>query len=752
MSDKKESYPIVGMHCASCKTLIERTVGGMHGVDEAKVNYGSEVLTVKYDDAKVNPDEIAKSVAKVGAYSLVTGSSGDFGHEHDHSKMKMEEYKSLKKRVLIIGLAAIPFLILMILMYTPLGMGVEIPNLNFLQFLLATPILFIGGRDIFKSGFTALRNKTANMDTLIAIGTSSAWLLSTLVTFFPTLFAETTSGEVYFEAAVFIIFFIMLGRLLEMRAKTQTGEAVKSLIKMQAKFATVIKDGKETQIPIEQVKVSDLVIVRPGEKIPVDGVIVEGGTTIDESMITGESVPVYKENGETVIGATINLTGAITIKTSKSPKESLFAQIIKLVEEAQSSEPQIQKLADRISAVFVPSVIVIAIFTFLFWIFVGPYILSTDTSTFQLATYTAITVLIIACPCALGLATPTAVMVSIGEAAKKGILVKDANSLELFNKVTHIIFDKTGTLTFGSPEVALFKLANDVDEKNIKEIIYAVEKKSHHPLAQAITKYLNVYQGKEVDVKSFEDIPGKGVKATVEKHEILIGTENLMKAMNVADPSGLMKDEELFSNPYTLSYVSMDKKLQAVIGLIDKPKTESKKTIENLISLGIMPIMLTGDKKNVAQEIAKTLGISEVIAEVLPQDKSSKVKELQDKGYVVAMVGDGINDSPALAQADIGIAMGNGTDIAIETGDIVLINGSIEKIEDAFNISKSTLKVIKENLFWAFGYNIIGIPIAAGILYPFFGILLSPVIASAAMALSSVSVVSNSLRLKRILK
>ncbi len=732
---KKEIHSIVGMHCASCKTLIERGVNSIEGVESGKVNFGTEKLTIEYDDQKTTIEGIRKKVASLGGYELIVGST---------KANKENELQKLKRNVIFSGILSIPFLVLMVFMLAELlldmmmpEMGISQASLNVVQFILATLVLFVAGKDIVHSAFTALRVRSFNMDSLIALGTLTAWLYSTFVTFF----SSTAGGDTYFEAAVFIIFFILLGRFLEVRAKGRTNEAIKALLELQVKDAIVEIDGKEVSVPLDQVVVGNVVIVKPGLKIPVDGEIIEGSTTIDESMLTGESLPVEKAKGDKVVGATINKSGYIKVKVTKIGSDTVLAQIIKMVEDAQSSEAPIQKLADKVSGVFVPIVIVIALLTFVVWVIFG---------TLSLAIYAATTVLIIACPCALGLATPTAIMVGTGNAARRGILIRNAQALEVTNKITHIIFDKTGTLTVGKPQVQELYIAPTANKLEIENLVYSIEKKSHHPLAEPVVKYLEA-TAHQLEIKDFEDVPGHGVKAQYNNTELLIGNLSLLSAQNILIPLELeTKANSLRSQACSVSYIAYDDMTVGVMGISDSIKPEATELIKQLKAKNIKTYLLTGDSHKVASIVAERLGIDEVFSEVKPDQKVSKVKELQaeDPSYVVAMVGDGINDAPALAQAHIGFAMGNGTDVAIESGDIVLVGGSVQKVIDAIQISKNTLSTIKQNLVWAFGYNVLGIPIAAGVLYPFFGILLSPIIASLAMAFSSVSVVSNSLRLK----
>lgn len=748
MSDVKETYPIIGMHCAACKTLLEEIVGDVKGVKDVKVNFATEKMTVTRASSVAFSD-IQKAVASAGKYELVDTSEGtalaDPAHK-DHTSveesLRTKAYENLKRKVTLIGFATIPFWAMMFWMIigTPLLNWDMMMFSHVAQFVIATPILFIGGKDIFSSAWSALKVKSANMDTLIALGTFTAWVYSTVVTFAPDTFSGVEAGnEVYFEASVFIIFFIMLGRLLEARAKGQAAQAISSLLKLQAKEARVIRDGKEVMVPLDHVKEGDTIKVKPGEKVPVDGEIIQGQSSVDESMITGESIPVDKSVGDGVIGATVNTSGVFTYKAMKVGDETMLAQIVTMVEEAQATEAPIQKLADKVASVFVPIVIGIALVAFSIWAIFG---------TLPTAIYVAITVLIIACPCALGLATPTAVMVGTGKAARRGILIKDAESLEHAYKINTIVFDKTGTLTEGKPQV----VTADVPKK-YEEAVYLMENESHHPLAEAVVSHYEKKHGSsKKKVTGFKDISGKGIVGNVGKDKIMIGNSALMKAQKVdlgdfADTASTLQEKA-----QTVSYVAAGKKVIGVIGIADVVKPDAQSAVKKLHAMGITTVMMTGDNQRTAEAIAKQVGIDEVFAEVLPGDKAAKVKSLQmgESGdrRVVAMVGDGINDAPALAQADIGIAMGTGTDVAIHSGDIVLVKGTLEKVVESIHVSRETLKIIKQNLFWAFGYNTVGIPVAAGLLFPFTGLLLSPIIASVAMAMSSVSVVGNSLRLR----
>lgn len=745
---KKEIYPIVGMHCASCKKLLEHSIAAVPGVSSVLVNFATEKMSVTYDSSITMLADLKKAVASAGAYKLIDHDSGvilaDPAHQEQnehaaHMNMKADAYDNLKKTVSVIGLAVIPFAVMMIstIVTGPfLGTG-ELMVPSWLQFLIATPVLFIGGRDIIRSAWSAARSRNSNMDTLIALGTLSAWLYSTVATFAPDLLPlQVLRGEVYFEAVVFIVFFIMLGRLLEAHAKGQASAAISSLIQLQAKDALVIRDGREVRVPLTEVMVGDEIKVAPGEKIPVDGIVISGKSAVDESMLTGESIPVDKIEGDRVIGSTINTNGVLVFKAEKVGSDTMLSQIVTMVEEAQATEAPIQKLADQVSGVFVPTVLVISLATFIVWALLG---------NLSIALYAAITVLIIACPCALGLATPTAVMVASGNAARRGILIKDAQALENAHHIQTIVFDKTGTLTRGKPTVVSASIPKEYEES-----VYVLEKESHHPLAQAVVMHFEKQYAKtKKTAHSFKDISGQGIHATIDKRDVGIGNERLVKTMKADLPKELEQaagSEQ--KKAHTVSYVVVGKVVVGYIAIADVVKEEAKSAVTQLNKMGIQTVMITGDNQQTADMIAQEVGITKVYAQVLPGDKADIIKSLQKNKTIVAMVGDGINDAPALAQSDIGIAMGTGTDVAINTGDIVLVKGTLEKVVESIEISRSTLRVIKQNLAWAFGYNIIGIPVAAGVLFGPFGILLSPIIASMAMAMSSVSVVANSLRLK----
>jgi len=728
------------MHCASCKVLIESFLVKLDGISQVKVNYSTGDLYLEYDEKKIGIEDIKKTVDSIGEYKLLLEST-------DMDILKKKELNTLERTMLILLLGSIPFFAMMIWM--TLGMFGITPSLMdifgeiygrslfyIIQFLLATGLIIVGGKQFFVNAWKALKKRTSNMDTLVSLSTAVSWLFSTFVTFFPTLFAENT--DVFFDAGIFIIFFITLGRWLEARARYKTNAAVKDLIELQVKEATVIVDGEERTIPIEDIAIGDILLVKPGQKIPTDGVVIDGESTVDESMVTGESLPSEKNINDKVIGSTVNITGVLKVKATKIGKDTLLSQIITLVQEAQSSQPPIQKVVDKISQRFVPIVILLAISSFVLWLLLGKDL--------QFAIYITTSVLVIACPCALGLATPTAIIVGTGKGAKQGILLKDVQAIENAKGIKVIVFDKTGTLTKGKPEVIDTKFFEN--ESSSKAFTYALEKNSEHPLAQAITKYTKE-DATDLAVSKFENLPGNGVKAIIGKTRICISNYSYALAnfsLKEEQKEYCLKQQ---NSGYTLAIQFENDVLTAIYSMADTIKDDSKKAVSDLHDLGIKTIMLTGDNKTTAQRIGNDLGIDEVIAEVLPQQKDEVIRDVKGKSDgIVAMVGDGINDAPALARADIGIAMGTGTDIAIESGDVIIVGGSLLKIKDLVLLSRQTMAILHQNLYWAFGYNVIAIPIAMGALYIPFGILLSPIIASIAMAMSSVSVVSNSLRLK----
>jgi P-type Cu+ transporter len=718
---KKLVVSISGMHCASCAQSIESTLRKTKGIKSANVNFANEKLTVEFDENAIGQDAIAKAVKGLG-FGIVEGTHAD----------AEGEIRKLKYYFLFSLALTIPLLISMVLEF----LDVSIPGKNIMLFLFATPVQFVAGYRFYRGAFLSIKARKPNMDVLVALGTSAAYFYSVVVVLLPSI---GLGDMVYFETAAVLITFILLGKWLEAVAKGKASDAIKKLIGLQPKTATVIRDGKEMQVQIEDVMVGDIVLVKPGQRVPVDGVVAEGASSVDESMITGESIPVEKKKGDEVIGGTINKHGSFRFKAAKVGKDMVLSQIIRLVEDAQGSKAPIQRLADKVSSYFVPALIFIALLSFSVW-----YLLIGQTFIFSLGIFIA--VLVIACPCALGLATPTAIIVGTGKGAENGILIKEAVALENAHKLTTIVFDKTGTLTKGKPEVT------DIVGKSENDILkYAAiaEKDSEHPLAEAIS---NKAKEKGISVPSperFEAIPGHGIRAKHGK-EILLGNRKLMADYKVKFESGDI--ERLEGEGKTVMILALDGKFAGMIAVADTLKEFSKEAIKRLHKMGKEVIMITGDNKRTADAIAGQLGIDYALAEVLPEDKEKEIGKLQKKGKVVAMVGDGINDAPALARADIGIAIGAGTDVALETGQIILMKNDLRDVVFAIELSNYTVRKIKQNLFWSLIYNMIGIPIAAGLIYPFTGFLLNPMIAGAAMAFSSVSVVSNSLLMKRYKK
>lgn len=745
-------FPVQGMHCASCAYTIEKNIKLVEGVTSCQVNYGTEEAKIEFDPTKVTTNILNEKIKPFG-YELVTtpednmemANMPNMTHmdhmnmsAHEHGQMELTDQK--RKLYFVLPVTALVFASMLwdILtrVFTSLPALMLPPQiLNAILFIFANIVLFWVGQPFIKGVQTFIKYRVANMDTLVGLGTLTAYVYSTIIFLFPQVRqAFKLPDYTYFDATIVVIGFISLGKYLEVSSKHKTGEAIKKLLNLQAKTALVERDGKELEIKIEDVRIGDVVLVKPGSKIPVDGVITFGESSVDESMITGESIPVDKRVGDAVIGGTINKQGVLKFKATKVGSETLLAHIIKMVEEAQGSRAPIQKLADKISSVFVPIVLVIALVTLAVWIIVGSL-------PFGLMAFTGI--LVIACPCALGLATPTAIIVGTGKGAENGILIKDAESLEKLHKVDTIVTDKTGTITKGTPEVT------DIFADNAPmtmAILGSLEKNSEHPLAVAMVEKAKATGASFKKVDHFEIIAGKGLKGDIDGQTYYAGNVALLTDLQLQPD--LVKLEQLGAQGKTPVFLTTRDRIIATLGIADTIKDEAKATIKQLHKLGIKVVMLTGDNEQTAKYIAEQAGIDTVIAGVLPNEKALKVKALQEQGKVVAMIGDGVNDAPALAQADIGIAMGTGTDVAIETSSITLLKGDFSKVLKAIKLSKSTMRTIKQNLFWAFIYNLIGIPVAAGALYPVFGVMLNPVFAGMAMAFSSVSVVSNSLRLK----
>ena len=738
-----------GADCASCAIGLERVVKDIPGVESVSLNPIAETVTVAYDDTRANPGMFAKRihdtygfetavpaetgggiVASVAANSPPAAIEGSA--EHDHARMLRESELNGLRRKLMIG--AVLSVIIVVIAFTPiLPMGIA----NVVLFLLATPVQFYVGGQFFSSFVRGLRHRNANMDTLVAVGTGAAYVYSTLVTFLPGLLGGV-EAQTYFDVGAAVITLIMLGKYFEARAKSSANDAIRKLLALGAKSARVLRDGQELDIPIEQVQVGDVILVRPGEKIPVDGEIVEGTSTIDQSVVTGESIPVEKKPGDTVIGATINKTGAFKFRATKVGADTVLAQIVKLVSEAQSSKAPIQRLADQVTGYFTPVIIMLAIATFAVWYIVGP------APALALAFVNAVAVLVIACPCAMGLATPTSIMVGTGKGAEHGILIKDAQSLERAEKVTTIVFDKTGTLTVGKP------IVTDIrgDPQQVLPLAYTLEKNSEHPLAEAIVARAKQDNVAAKDVAQFEAVSGRGIRGQVDGQAVWLGNRAFMDEQQVALGELAAQMDQLQAEGKTVIAVAAGKNAIGLIAVSDQPKPSARDAIAALKAMGVETIMLTGDNQQTAEAIGRQVGIARVIANVMPQDKEARIRELQGQKKVVAMVGDGINDAPALAAADLGIAMGTGTDVAIEAAGITLMNSDLGSVVTAIQLSRATMRNIRENLLWAFGYNLALIPVAAGVLFPFFGILLSPMLAGGAMAFSSLSVVLNALRLR----
>ncbi len=738
MTEIKKSFPIKGMHCASCVRVTERALKKTPGVKNAVVNLATTKATVTYDEKDCTPEKLADSIAKTG-YTLDL--------EEKNEELREEEKKKVLASLKVKVIASLTSGALLLWGSFP-GLMNTAPALlqnPFTQLLLAIPIQFWAGHEFYKATIPALKHRTANMDTLVALGTTVAFAYSAFVTFFPEVVMNVGLDHMaYFDVSVIVIGLILLGRYFEAQAKSGTSQAIKKLIGLQAKTARVIRDGKEFDVPFDQVLIGDMLRVRPGEKIPVDGTVIDGESSIDQSVVTGESIPVDVAKGDTVIGATINKTGSFTYKAIKVGSDTMLAQIIKLVEEAQGSKAPIQKLADVVSSYFVPIVIMLAFLTFGVWYIFGP------NPAFLFALLNTVAVLIIACPCAMGLATPTAIMVGTGKGAEHGILFKEASSLEIANKINAIIFDKTGTLTKGKPEVTDVIPVSKTKKEEIIQLAASIEKGSEHSLAEAIVKCAEIQKVKVASVTKFNAIAGHGVEGIVGKRKVFFGNRRLMDREKIVYKNVSKQIEDLENEGKTVMILATEGKLLGLVAVADTIKETAVEGVAQLTKRGIEVIMITGDNERAAKAIASQLGIKKVLAEVLPDQKEAEVRKLQAEGKQVAMVGDGINDAPAIAAADIGIAMGTGTDIAIEAADITLINKDLRSVASAFDLSKKTMRTIKLNLFWAFGYNIVLIPVAMGILFPFGGPLLNPIFASVAMASSSISVVANSLLLKQV--
>jgi Cu+-exporting ATPase len=737
-----KTLKIEGMTCAACAKAVERAVGKLEGISQAKVNLATERLTINYEPSIIRLSDIKNAVKKAGYKAQDVESAMDSDRDN-----KLKAKKSLWQRFIISLICTVP------LLYISMGHMIGLPLPRFLdpminpaafaiaQLVLTLPVIAVGYK-YYLVGFKTLLKGSPNMDSLIAIGTSAAVIYGIFATVQILQGDGSYAMELYFESAAVILTLITLGKYFETVSKGKTSEAIKKLMGLAPKTATIIREDRELNIAIDEVEVGDIIVVKPGEKLPVDGIVISGTTSVDESMLTGESIPVEKHAGDTVIGASINKNGSIRYRATRVGKDTTLAQIIKLVEEAQGSKAPIAKMADIISGYFVPIVIILALLAGLAW-----YIIGGESVIFALTIF--ISVLVIACPCALGLATPTAIMVGTGKGAEHGVLIKSGEALETAHKINTVVFDKTGTITEGRPKVTDVFTADNISKEELLKISASAEKGSEHPLGEAIVDFANDMGIDTVNVTDFMAIPGHGIEVTIDENQVLLGNRKLMTERKINLENWEQISDKLADEGKTPMYIAISGKLAGIVAVADTVKESSKRAIESLHRMGIEVTMITGDNKKTAQAIARQVGIDRVLAEVLPQDKADKVKELQSKGRKVAMVGDGINDAPALAQADIGIAIGSGTDVAMESADIVLMRSDLMDVPTAIQLSRSTIGNIKENLFWAFAYNTIGIPIAMGILYIFGGPLLNPMIAGAAMSLSSVSVVTNALRLKR---
>jgi Cu+-exporting ATPase len=736
--------PITGMTCAACAARIERKLSKTQGVRSASVNFATARATVKYDPGVTDVNHLIEAVKQTG-YGVAETKEPGAAEEN--------EYGKLKRKFIIAVLLASP--VFVIAMAHERFAFLDSPIVNWLQFILTTPVVFYCGAQFYRGAWAALRHRAADMNTLVAVGTGAAYLYSAAATIAPQIFvkarvhaamsdAMNAGVPVYFEAASVIIALVLLGRMLEARARRRAGEAIRRLADLQSKSARVVRDGHEFDVPIETIVAGDIIIVRPGERIPVDGTITKGASAVDESMLTGESLPVEKNAGDEVFAGTINKTGSFRFAATRIGKDTALQRIIKLVEEAQGAKPPIARLADRVSGIFTPVVICIAIATFVVWFAISP----TD-ARLTTALVNFVSVLIIACPCALGLATPTAVMVGTGRGAENGILVRGGASLETAHKLDAVVFDKTGTLTKGEFVLTDIITADEINEDDLLRLTASAERASEHPLGAALVRAARA-RGLELgEARNFHARAGGGIEAEVDAKKILIGNLRLMRERGIVVGDFETGSARFSDEGKTTMFAAIDGKIAGLIALADELKPEARDTVEALKRMNLEVIMLTGDNRRAAEAIARQVGIARVMSEILPRDKTSEIAKLQAEGKLVGMVGDGLNDAPALAQSDVGIAVGAGTDAAIEAADITLMKNDLRGVVTAIRLSRATIQIIKQNLFWAFIYNIIGIPVAAGILYPLTGWLLSPMIASAAMSLSSVSVVTNSLRLRR---
>lgn len=731
----KASYKVSGMTCAACAISVESYLSPLTGIHNIAVNYPNQSVSIDYDSTKITIETIQEKIKKIG-YDILLGDTKETQKAFENVKEKRLE--TLKSKLMFSAIFSIPIFI-MAMFFTG-----EIPYENWIMMVLSIPVLFWSGAEFYSIAWKKLKHFSANMDTLVTLSTGVAFVFSAFNTVYPQYFlSKGMTPHVYFESAAIIITLILLGRFFEEKAKSKTSSAIKKLMGLQPNQVTVIRNGEETVISFDEIGKGELIILKPGDKVPVDGKVKKGSSFIDESMISGEPIPVEKTKGSTVFSGTINQKGSLRIIATKIGEDTLLSHIIKQVENAQASKPAIQKLADKVAGIFVPIVIAISIITFIIWYSFGPE------PSFTYALLTLITVLIIACPCALGLATPTALMVGIGKGAQQGILIKDAQALETAYKIDTLILDKTGTITEGKPKITDVFWANENQSSVLGKVLLDMESKSEHPIAEAIVFHLRKLNTKTVATNSFESVTGMGAVSQFEDVVYRVGNEKLMRQNAVEIPNELAeKAEKLKEDAKTVVYISAANKVEGIMAVSDKVKETTLDAIEQIQKMGIEVYMLTGDNEQTAKIIASKVNITHFQANVMPSDKGSFVGKLQKEGRIVAMAGDGINDSHALALADVGIAMGSGTDIAMESAGITLMNSDLRQIAKAIKFSKLTMQTIRQNLFWAFIYNIVAIPVAAGILYPSFGFLLNPMVAGAAMSMSSISVLANSLRLK----
>ena len=731
------------MHCASCVARVEGALQKLPGVVTASVNIGSDEAVVDFLPGAVSVTDLASAIESAGDYHVRPVTEANPVDAEREGRLR--QFRSLRNKVIIGSLLSLVIMSISMPKLFPPAALLPVPMRHFLLWVLTTPVLAWAGRGFFKGAWSGLRHRTADMNTLVAVGTGSAYLYSVAATLFPTWLGRGGEVHVYFDSAAMIITLVLLGKMLEARAKARASDAIRKLLDLAPKTARVVRDGVELEISLEAVKVGDVVVVRPGERVPVDGVILDGHSSLDESMLTGESMPVQKGVGDEVIGATLNQAGLFRFEARRVGRDTVLAQIVKLVREAQGSKAPVQRLVDRVAAVFVPVVIAIAIVTFALWMVLGPPPALTR------ALMHFIAVLVIACPCALGLATPTAIMVGTGVGAEQGVLIKGGESLERLHHVDTVVFDKTGTLTFGRPALTDLSNVNGIREDDLLRFAASAEKGSEHSLASAVVAAAEAEARGLIlsDVSDFSAFPGKGIRAQVNGQSIMVCTLRFLADVSI-DTDDLQPLWDRFTGEgKTAMAVAVQNRPAGVLAVADGLKPEAPAVIAELRKMGLEVVLLTGDHVRTAEAIAQKAGIGRVIAEVLPQDKDAEIRRLQSEGRVVAMVGDGINDAPALARAQVGIALGTGADVAVEAADIALLKGDLWGIVKAIRLSERTLKTIRQNLFWAFFYNVLGIPLAAGALVPFFGIALKPMFAAAAMSFSSVTVVSNSLRLKR---